>query len=269
MKLLVFLFLVAGAFAGDLHTDLQLSINPTGPSADGQIITSTYNFADTPFGQSTTVTARLRNTSPGTVYFIRALFTNYGTDNPVLRAGPFPSEYCLATGTLGYQDFTLSFTPPSADGGSFTSPLEIGYAAFPASTGCAPQQNVSVGTLANLSGAPIQPTLQVSLNGNLFASGSTADFGNDALGTTKSLTFTVKNASAAPLPNPAPSIVAGVFEHSPFSLGPLDGWPTTLNPGDSSTFTVTYSPAQLALVTATLNLGSFSYPLQGVGIAGP
>src|SRR6185437_11842241 len=66
-----------------------------------------------------------------------------------------------------------------------------------------------------------------------------------------------------------PSVVSSVFSQSPYSLGSLASWPSSLAPGGTASFTLMFAPTVQALVTAVLNFGSRTYPLTGTCIPGP
>lgn len=260
---LLVLLAVFGLQAGDL----QFFVHTPGETADGPAMGATYSFPDTTLGASSVVNLRLKNTSTTQVYLMRAVFsgdTTYAVDGSVVNN-------CLRTG--GFEDIQVTFAPGAL--GSSTTPLQIAYLAYPASQGCPdnPPVNVLTGTLGTLSGTGIAPTLSTSVTiDNItspISSGSTIAFGQVSVGAKKSITFTVTNSTSSTLPVPTPSITAAVFSQTPFSVGSLTNWPSSLAPGGTATFTVAYAPTQQALLTATLNFGSRTYPLTGFGIPGP
>jgi hypothetical protein len=264
MKYVLLLVLVA---LGSQAADLQAFIHTPGNTADGPALGSTYSFPDTPFGASSTIHVRLRNTSTTQSYLVR---TVWSSDSSFVVDGVILNN-CL--GPNGFEDMSLTFAPTAL--GAMSTPIQIASLAYPASAGCpaTPPQNVLVNTLATVSGNGTSPTYNVSLtlngNSNPLISGNTIAFGNIPLGTTQAATVIVQNATASTLAIPAPAVVAAVFSQSPYSLGPLATWPSSLAPGASASFTLNFAPTQQALVTATLTLGSRSYPLTGTGIPGP
>jgi hypothetical protein len=246
---------------------LQFFIHTPGNTADGPAMGATYAFPDTALGDSSIVDLRLRNTSTTQVYLMRAVFsgdTSYAVDGSLLNN-------CLPAG--GFQEIRVTFAPAAL--GPSTTPLQIAYMAYPVSSGCpaTPPLNVLTGTLATLSGNGIAPTLTTSVTidslTNPISSGSAISFSQVGIGSTKSATFTVTNSTASTLPVAAPSIVSSVFSQSPYSLGSLDSWPASLAPGGTASFTLAFAPTVQALVTASLSLGSRTYPLTGTGIPGP
>lgn len=260
---LLLLVAVFGLNAGDL----QFFIHTPGETADGPAMGAAYAFPDTSLGASSVLNLRLKNTSTTQVYLMRAVFsgdTTFAIDGSVVNN-------CLRTG--GFEDLQVTFAPNAL--GSTSTPLQIAYLAYPASQGCPdnPPVNVLTGTLATLSGTGIAPTLTTSVTiDNVtkpISSGSTIAFGQVSVGAKKSITFTVTNSTSSPLAVSTPSVTSSVFSQSPFSLGSLAGWPSSLDPGGTASFTVAFAPTQQALLTATLNFGTRTYPLNGFGIPGP
>jgi hypothetical protein len=264
MKYVLLLVLAA---LGSQAADLQAFIHTPGNTADGPALGSTYSFADTPLGASATIQLRLRNTSTTQSYLVRTVWSR---DSSFVVDGVILNN-CL--GPNGFEDMSLTFAPTAL--GAMSAPIQIGSLAYPVSAGCpsTPPQNVLVNTLATVSGNGTAPTYNVNLmlngNSNPLISTNTIAFGNIALGTTQAATITVQNATASTLAIPAPAVVAAVFSQSPYSLGSLATWPSSLAPGASASFTLNFAPTQQALVTATLTLGSRAYPLTGIGIPGP
>lgn len=264
MKHVLLLLLAAfGLQAGDL----QFFIHTSGNTADGPAMGASYAFPDTMLGASSSVDLRLKNTSTTQVYLVRAVFsgdTAYAVDGSLL-------DNCLAVGS--FEDIRVTFAPGVL--GPSSTPLQIAYMAYPASSGCPANSPVgfTTGTFATLSGTAIPATLTTSVTIdniiNPISSGSAISFGQVAIGAKKSITFTATNITAGPLPVPVPAIVSSVFSQSPFSLGLLTDWPASLAAGASASFTLSFAPTQQALLTATLNWGTRTYPLNGFGIPGP
>lgn len=260
---LFFLLAVCGLHAGDL----QFFIHTPGNTADGPAMGATYAFTDTALGASASVDLRLKNTSTTEVYLMRAVFSG----DPAFAVDGSVINNCLAVG--GFEDIRVTFAPTTL--GPNTAPLQIAYLAYPASAGCpaSPPINVLTATMATLSGNAVAPTLTTTLTidnvTNPISSNSAIAFGQVGVGATKSATFTVTNSTASTLSVPTPSIVSSVFSQSPYTLGSLSGWPSSLAAGGTASFTLAFAPTQQALVTATLTLGSRTYPLTGTGIPGP
>jgi alpha-tubulin suppressor-like RCC1 family protein len=99
---------------------------------------------------------------------------------------------------------------------------------------------------------PVAPGIAVedSLAGVLIDGTSVVDFGPVATGGGATRTFTIRNPGTAPLH----SLVIGTdgTHGDEFEVGSLGA--TTLAPGASTTFTVTFSPTGVAVRTATLHL---------------
>jgi hypothetical protein len=261
VKLLLLAFLAAVSLKAGTDPNLVFYVHTPGQTADGPALGGAYNFPDTAIGDSSSVVLRLKNISATQTYVIRAVFTS----SPDFPVGGSVLNMCLIPSAS--EDVTISFTPSAI--GVTSDQIEIGYAVSP---GCAPPGNVSVETLAALSGNGVAPVLNVSLtlNGNtsVISSGNTIAFGQVPVGGTSTATITVQNGTTATLPIPAPAVVAAVFSQSPFAIGSLTNFPPSLAPGASASFTVSFSPNQQALLTGTLTIGSRSYPLTGFGIPG-
>lgn len=260
--LVVFLFALAS-----LHAQgLQLLRHTPGTSEDGTAVNSTFSFPDTAVGDSSPVTYRLKNGSSDQVFLVRALYTGSGSF-PV--AGVFLDK-CLAAGK--FEDFTVSFTPQAVD--FETAPLQIASLAYTAASGCpaTPPQNFNISTLTTLqgNGSAATFTISASVNGSTKAvnSGDTVDFGQVMMGVSEQATVTVRNATSGSLPLDTPAIQSGVFTQSPFGLGSLAALPASLAAGTSASFTISFAPAQQALLSSTLVIGSREYTLSGIGIPG-
>jgi len=266
VKLLLLAFLAALSINAATDPGLAFFVHTPGQGADGPALGTAYNFPDTAIGDSSNVVLRLKNISTTRAYIVRAVFTN-SSDFPV---GGSVLNMCLTPSS--FEDVTVSFTP-SATGVS-SDQIELGYASYAASAGCpgTPPQNVSVETLATINGTGVAPTLNVSLtlNGDtsVISSGNTIAFGQVPVGGTNTATVTVQNGTTATLPLDKPAVLAAVFSQSPFTLESLTNFPSSLGPGASASFNLSFSPTQQALLTATLTIGSRSYPLTGFGIPG-
>lgn len=260
--LIAFLFALAS-----LHAQgLQLLQHTPGSAEDGTAVDSTFAFPDTSLGASAPVTFRLKNSSSDRVFLVRALYTG-SSSFPV--AGVFLDK-CIGAGK--FEDFTVSFTPQAVD--FETAPLQIASLPYSIAAGCpaTPPRNFSINTLATLqgNGAAATFTVSASVNGNTKAlnSGDTIDFGQVTIGVSQQAIITVRNATANVLPLATPAVQSGVFTQSPFGLGSVAELPSSLAPGASASFTVSFAPPQQALLSSTLMIGSRTYSLSGIGIPG-
>src|SRR5689334_21613034 len=157
MKYALLLFIAA---LGLQAADLQAFIHTPGNTADGPALGSSYSFPDTPFGASSTIQVRLRNTSKTQSYLVR---TVWSSDSSFVVDGVILNN-CL--GPNGFEDMSLTFAPTAL--GAMSSPIQIGSVGYPVSAGCpaTPPHNVLVSTLTTVSGNGTAPTYNVSLTLN-------------------------------------------------------------------------------------------------------
>ncbi|PWU02352.1 MAG: hypothetical protein C5B51_20890 [Terriglobia bacterium] len=203
----------------------------------------TLTLPDTNIGETARVTVSVQNTgsAPGV---ISAVGTTAGpfaiTDSPVLPA------------TLNPQDvitFTLSFLPVTA--GKATGKLRIGNDLF------------------DLTGNGLGPNLVYS-----YVSGSTTSvqpggvvvFSPVQVGSSARLPFTVMNSGT----KPATIATIAVGEtHGVFQLLDLPPLPATLDPNDSVTFNIMYTPSTTGFASAVLQLNNQQFLLSGSGTPPP
>lgn len=128
------------------------------------------------------------------------------------------------------------------------------------------------GITSNIEICGVQPSavISVSLNGTPVPSGQTTDAGSIAPGETNTLTFSVFNNGVLQLGGLALSITG--TNQDEFDLGSLSS--TSLSPGQSATFSVTFAPTSAGSKTATVSLASdaandnpYTLPLTGTAIA--
>lgn len=253
-----------------LHAQgLQLLLHTPGSPDDGTPVASVFAFPTTSLGDSSTMTFRLKNTSSNQVFLVRAVYSA-SASFPVVG---IPLDKCIASG--GFEQFTVSFTPQAAD--FETAPLQIASLSYSSSSGCpsTPPVNLDTSTLTTLQGTGTAAVFAVSASVNGTESsldaGDTINFGQVMIGASQPATIMVRNASSDAIPFSTPTLQSNVFTQSPFSLGSLAALPASLAPGSSTSFTVSFAPTQEALVTGATRLviGSRSYNLSGIGIAGP
>lgn len=108
---------------------------------------------------------------------------------------------------------------------------------------------------------PAPPVSQVQGNGVTIASGDTTpstadgtDFGSATIGSSLVQAFTISNTGAADLT----SVAVTLSGDSAFSVSSAPA--ATISPGNSSTFTVTFSPTANGVVTTTVNFASNQDP---------
>lgn len=251
--------------------------DPTGSTIVGPL-PSVYQLADAPAGSSTSVVLRATNpsTSPieiGIIFVADQAGSTVLSSNFTLTGAQV--DKVLSPGSSNFENFTVNFTPRSA--GSFSGVLRVGYqieqngcvlgSSDPA-TRC-PSTTADVSTVQ---GNGTAPQLVTSYNGPAgsgvlqpSSSSPQLNFGNVSISATSSFTITLANQSGSPLNTPAVSIQTQVFGTSAFLLN-TSSLPATIPVSSSATFTVTFAPGQTGLASATLVIGTDSYPLVGTGI---
>ncbi len=115
-------------------------------------------------------------------------------------------------------------------------------------------------------GAAPFPQISVEAKGNVLSSGATFAMGSNAIGTSNTVQFTLRNRGLADLNSIAVSSTGGAFS---FTAVPA----TQVVPGAAITFNVTFNPATLGTSTGSLQIQSsdptvpvFSVPLTGTGV---
>ncbi|HUA21969.1 MAG TPA: choice-of-anchor D domain-containing protein [Bryobacteraceae bacterium] len=215
-------------------------------------------------GKSTSVspngTIPLPNTNVGDTSNLIVTVLNKGnatgTVNSVSISGPgfqFFGTLPLFPQTLqqgGTFSFSISFTPTTA--GTVQGELVIGSDLF------------------NLSGEGLGPTLAfsyISSAGTITLPPATAVvFSPAAVGQSEQLTFVVTNSGTLTAVISNIGISAST---SPFGLSGLAPLPLSLAPGQSSKFTLTFTPATTGFSNGTLMLDTTSVALVGSGTAPP
>jgi hypothetical protein len=272
-------FLVALLFCTSLvaQSPSFFITDPTGSTIVGPL-PSVYQFADTPAGSAASVVLRATNpsTSPiqiGIIFVADAAGSTVLSPNFTLTGAQL--DKVLSPGSSNFENFTVNFTPPSA--ASLSGVLRVAYqiqqdgcvlgSSDPA-TRC-PSTTADVSTLqgngtaaqmiASYNGPSGSGTLQPS------SSSPQLNFGNVSTSATSSFTITLANQSGAPLATPAVSILTQVFGTSAFLLD-TSSLPATIPVNSSARFTVTFAPGQTGLASATLVIGTNSYPLVGTGV---
>lgn len=251
--------------------------DPSGSNIVGPL-PSVYQFADTPAGSSTSVVLRATNPAASPLE-IAIIFVADASGSTVLSPNFTVTgaqlDKILSPGSSNFETFTVNFTPPIA--GSLSGILRVAYQTQ--ENGCVlgssdpltkcPSATVDVSTLqGNGTAAQLLTTYNgPSGSGVLRPSSSSPqlNFGNVSISATSSFAITLANQSGAPLTTPAISIRTQVFGVSAFALD-TSSLPATIPVSSSATFRVTFAPGQMGLASATLAIGTNSYPLVGTGI---
>lgn len=272
MKLL---FLAAVFCAAIPAQTLTFYIHDTTNATPDQALSSTYQFANTAEGGSTSVTLKATNSSSSAV-FISAIYVgdaaNSSGANPNFTVTGAGQSITLAPQASMY--FKVNFTPASM--GALVGYLQAAYQTQ--QNGCSftsqnpatqcPSATDSVATLQGTATAPQLLLSYATSSGNVPMqpnAGLAVNFGNVSTSATSSITFTLANVSLSAATVPSVSLQTQIYASSAFSLD-TSKLPATLAAGASATFTVTFAPGQTGLVTATLLVGTLTYPIQGTGI---
>ncbi len=202
----------------------NVSLSGTGgTTVNMDVSSSSINFGTVGLGQTSSQTLTVTNQSSSNA--------NLGITAGVNLTSPFSispqGSFTLSSGQS--KIYTVKFSPTSA--GSFSQTLQINNN----STNKSNPYNISLG---GTGGTTI----------NMDVSTPKISFGTIGIGQTSSQTLSITNQSSS---NANLGITAGANLTSPFSISPQGSF--TLSPGQSKTYTVTFSPA---------SAGSFSQTLQ-------
>jgi len=251
--------------------------DPTGSIIEGPL-PSAYTFPDTPQASASSIVLRATNPSASPMQ-VAIIFVADSPGSAVLSPNFTVTgaavDKILSPASSNFENFTVNFTPPSV--GSLSGVLRVAYALQ--QNGCvlgisdpATQCPGTVADVSTFQGNGTAPQLVPSYNGpsgsgvlRPSSSSPQLNFGNVSTSATSSFTITLTNQSSAPVSTPAVSIVTQVFGTSAFLLNTGD-LPTTIPVSSSASFTVTFAPGQTGLASATLLIGSNSYPLVGTGV---
>jgi Abnormal spindle-like microcephaly-assoc'd, ASPM-SPD-2-Hydin/HYDIN/CFA65/VesB-like, Ig-like domain len=206
---------------------------------------STINFGSVPVGSTQGQPATLTNTGSASLVIQQTTmtgrgFTLSGLKLPLyLRGGQ--SASC-----------NLTFAPQSTGNASGTVSIVVQYRSV--------HHQVSTTTLSNvvsLSGAA------VTAAGSLAASPASISFGNVQVGSSQTANETLTNSGSSSLTVSSDTITGAGFSVSGLSL------PTTLNAGQSYTFSVIFAPKSSSAVTGSTTFSSnASNPSLGVTLSG-
>ena len=234
----------------------------TGGSSSTQL-PAAYTFADTPQGSATSLNLEITNNGSNPVQVV-LVYVGATAGSAVANANytvtGLDEDHILAP--QASQPFSLNFTPSTT--GQLLGYLQVVY--LDGQSGSAATESLS--TLEGTGTAP-----QILLTYNNGQSNSTLqpsatarlDFGSISTSSTSSITFTLANQTSSPLPAPTVTLQTEIYGSSAFALD-TSALPATLLANSSGTFTVTFAPGQTGLTTATLNVGSNSYGIEGTGI---
>ncbi|MFL6450389.1 MAG: choice-of-anchor D domain-containing protein [Bryobacteraceae bacterium] len=245
--------------------NLAFYIDPSNGGSPDKLLsplTAAYGFPDTPVGSVTSTVIRIVNngqaqTTVDAVYVGAADKSTVRTPNFTVTGSGLGST--IAPGA--FKLITFNFTPS-------TTGINFGY--LQASVA---GSSIPITTAAG-SGTPPQITLSCSssdvaqCNGATLQPSSTSPiyFGNTLTTNATQIQFTLTNGSTSAI-NPQSMVSLTVATNNPNSTFALSSLPSTLAPGITSTFTVTFAPGSTGTYQSNLLVGNASYPLQGSGIS--
>ena len=200
--------------------------------ADGQTII----FSSIQLGLSETIALTLANQT-NTLLAVPAI--------PPLTSGFSVSGSALSTTTVAPGssiELNVIFTPAAV--GLQNATLTIGESTYP------------------LEGTGLAPTTLILLQGTQpVAAGQTISFGNVQVGSQQTIALTLANQTTVTLAVPAIPALSGDFSVSGTALSV-----TSLAPGLSVELDVTFIPSMTGSQSATLTVGTGTYPLQATGV---
>jgi hypothetical protein len=203
----------------------------------------TITIPDTNLGSAYNVTVQVQNTgaAAGTIGLLSVTGAGFSlTDTPPLPATLNPNDILV---------FTLNFQPIQP--GAIAGRLRVGNDQFPLA---------AMGLGAKLTYSYVSGTTVTVVPGGQVV------FNPTQVGQTSQLAFTISNAgtTAATVSSISVSDTHGVFR-----LEKLPPSPLTLNPGDSSGFTIDFSPAATGSTASTLQIDAQTFTLTGPGTPPP
>ncbi|MFL6416098.1 MAG: choice-of-anchor D domain-containing protein [Bryobacteraceae bacterium] len=225
-------------------------------------LSSTYAFPDTPAGAVSSTVIRIVNagsaaTVVDAVYVGAEAGSTYRTPNFTVTGVGL--GVTIAPGA--YKLFTFNFTPSSTGISFGYLQASVAGASIPMATaagnGTAPQITLSCSSpdIVQCNGAMLQPNSATSIN-----------FGNTLTTDTQPIPFTLTNSSISTI-NPQSLLSLTVATNNPNNAFALSSLPTTLGPGSSVTFTITFAPGTATTYQSKLLVGAASYSLMGAGIS--
>lgn len=270
--LALFLLVCAYASAQDIGVAIH---DPSGAVADAPL-SSVYHYADTQVGGSSGIVVRLTNTSGNPMTVVSVLVSSAFGSNTL--SSNFTLTGLLVDKSLSstnFEDVTVSFAPLTQS--ALTGYLQVVYQMQQSgcsltSTNSATQCVTHTLVLSTLSGNGLAPSLVLSYqaasgSATLLQPGSSTplNFGNVSTSASATIVFTLTNQSGSAVAAPAVSLTSQVFGSSAFTLD-RSALPSSIPAGGTGSFTVTFAPGQTVQASATLMVGTLSYPLVGMGV---
>jgi len=223
-------------------------------------LAASYGFPDTPVGSVSSTVIRLVNTGSAAVV-VDAVYVGAEAGSPY-RTPNFTvtgSEMHATVAPGAFKLLTFNFTPS-------TTGITFGYlqafaggVSIPMTTaagnGTPPQITLTCSTsdIVQCTGATLQPN-----------SANTLTFPNTLTTSTTQVPFTLNNGSSSAI-NPQTLVSLTVSTNNPNSPFSLSSLPSTLAPGSSLTFNVTFAPSTASTYQTNLLVGNATYPLMASG----
>jgi hypothetical protein len=257
LLLALFFSAVLGAQSVNFYVD---NSNGTSPASQLPSLSPAYTFSDTPAGAATSIVVRMVNEG-STRATIGYIYVGASAGSSVATSGfTVTNQFAnLALAPGAFQLFTLNFAPTST--GAATGYLQATI-------------NGAVVSIATLSGNGTAPQVSLSCSSSLApqcdgsllqpSSSTTLFFGNVLTTANSSIPFTLTNNSTTAL-NPQALISIATTTNNPNSAFSLSTLPSTLPPGSSLPFTVTFAPGTASTFQTNLLVGSSIYPISGNG----
>ncbi|HEX4808676.1 MAG TPA: choice-of-anchor D domain-containing protein [Bryobacteraceae bacterium] len=259
-------------FAASLGAqDLSFIIHdPTGQTAD-QPLGQAYTFPNVSLGNASQLVLRVKNTTSSPIQ-INTIY--FGSNTTIFTVAGTFQNFVLSASGANFEEFSVYFSPASI--GQISANLQIEYT-IQAST--SKVETVPVSTLSG-TGTVAQLTATYQLNGSSAAALAVVtgiNFLNVSTSSTATATISLVNQTSQSMSIPVSVTPNNNYESPAFVAGGSPSCSVNGTTGVSSctliiaangtaTFTVTFAPGQTVLTTATLNIGSNSYPLVGTGV---
>jgi hypothetical protein len=259
MKLAPLFLLFAAALGAQ---DLSFIIHdPTGQTAD-QPVGSTYSFPSVSVGNSSQLVLRVKNTTTAPIQINTIYFASNTTVFAV--TGTF-QNFALSPSGANFEEFSVYFSPAAV--GPISANLQIEYTK---QAGTSQTETIPVSTFLGTA-TPAQLTATYALGGNSspLAVVTGINFLNVSTSSTAVATISLVNDTNASITVPVSIASTNILNPAIAFVtnAPAGGIVVPPNNADSpAQFTVTFAPGQTGLTTATLQIGSNSYPLVGTGV---
>ncbi|HUA85277.1 MAG TPA: hypothetical protein VMB85_15550 [Bryobacteraceae bacterium] len=250
-----------------LTTQPQLSLF-TFDGATETPVGATYNYGDITDGASSAVRFRIFNNSTSGIEVYGPVVSGAGFAISAINGTP-PVIIPPDSSTLNFFEFSVTFSADGLAPGNYSASLQISGPSI---------ATISVLLLATMPGTssqPGQPPAVTVLNGaGCSPNGVTAvAFANVNIGSIGLCNFTLTNLNSFPITISAITVTA----NSGFTLQQAPSMPLILNAGESTAFTVQFTPvcgpspaySGALSIVSTYYPGGNTYPLSGNGITLP